>query len=115
MAFRTATALRPLALSASLAASAPSASRSLTARALTTATATATGGRPLASALARAQSGPATPRFLSTTPRVRLEASAPLGDGGNTEPPEHGINVDKSMRMDACVGFYFFLLLFPSV
>jgi len=40
-------------------------------------------------------------RSLSSTAAIRLEASSPLGDGGNTEPPEHGINVDKNTRMDS--------------
>lgn len=69
----------------------------LVARSLATSTAAAA-VRPSAFAAART-----APRFFSTTKRVALEASAVVGDGGNTEPPEHGINVDKSMRMDALV------------
>lgn len=76
-----------------------SVSSPLVARSLTTSTAAAA-VRPSAFAAAGV-----APRFFSTTKRVALEASAVVGDGGNTEPPEHGINVDKSMRMDALVLF----------
>ena len=75
------------------------------ARSLSTATA-----RPLVFGASQ-QRLSAAPRYFSTTQRVALEASAVVGDGGNTEPPEHGINVDKSMRMDSSV---FFLPSLPS-
>lgn len=90
MALRT--SLNRLALSPSTVALSPALGRSLTTRPISI-------GQKGASVFTQ------TPRFFSTTPRIRLEASLRVGDGGNTEPPEHGINVDKSMRMDRSVAF----------
>ncbi|KAI9638083.1 uncharacterized protein MKK02DRAFT_42470 [Dioszegia hungarica] len=58
--------------------------------------------RPLASVPSK-YTGLGAFRSLNSTPPAQLEPSAPVADGGATDPPESGINVDKSTRMDTLV------------
>lgn len=45
-------------------------------------------------------------RSFARSAIAALNQSSPVGDGGLTEPPEHGINVDKPIRMDTSVPFF---------